>query len=1011
MQSKGVIRLVAIIIAVACLYQLSFTWVTNHQESKAKEHAAAVMAAAEKNPNFSANDELNRTFRLDSLYNASEKYYLDSISAEKVFFAFTYKECKDKELNLGLDLKGGMNVTLEVSVIDILKALANNSTSPEFNEALKLAVQNQAVSRADFVSLFGEAWDKVAPGQPLSKVFATYELRERIKPETSNAQVLTILREEAESAIANSFNVLRNRIDRFGVTQPNIQRLGKSGRILVELPGVKEPDRVRKLLQGTASLEFWKTYDNQREIAPLLTEANRLIHDMNAAQNSADTTGQNGLDSLVQQQKNAQDWAKEYPLFAVLQPYVDQQGQPISGACIGMAHYRDTGKVMKYLNMPQVRALFPRDFRPLWSVKPNANDKAGVMFDLVAIKADARDGKAPLDGAAVTDARKAFSNNGTPEVDMSMNAVGAKIWAQLTKEAVGPDDKGVSNRCIAVVLDGAVYSYPRVNQEITGGRSQITGHFSVQEADDLANVLKSGKLPAPARIIQEAVVGPSLGQESIDAGMLSFLLAFIMVLLYMLLFYNGAGLAANFALITNVLFLFGALASFGAVLTLPGIAGIVLTLGMAVDANVIIYERIKEELRAGKSLRMAVTDGYKNAYSAIIDGNLTTIITGLVLFFFGSGPIQGFATTLVVGIITSLITSIFITRLLFEARLAKGKNISFSNKFTKEFLAHTHFDFVAIRKYAYIFSISVTVIGLAFIFTKGFTYGVDFTGGRTYVVRFDKQISLNDVREALLQEFDSGATEVKQFGAESQVKVTTTYMIEDESAASDSLVDRKLYHALNGFFANGIALPEFLSTLENPNGIISSEKVGPTIADDLKRDSVFAVLIALGAIFLYIAARFRNWYWGLGGLLSIVHDAIFVISFFSIFSGLLPFSLDVDQTFIAAVLTIIGYSINDSVVIFDRIREYRTLYPKRDLRTNVNEALNSTLSRTLNTGGTTLVVLLMIAIFGGEVIRGFSVALSIGIIIGTYSSIFVGTPIVYDFYARSEKKKLESAKK
>ena len=1010
MQSKGIIRLVAIIIAVACLYQLSFTWVTGHQESKAKNYAAAAVAVAERDPNFSVDDELNRTFRLDSLYNAREKYYLDSIAAEKVFFAFTYKECKDKELNLGLDLKGGMNVTLEVSVVDIVRTLANNSASPEFNEALKQAIQNQSASRSDFVTLFGEAWDKVAPGQPLSKVFATYELRESIKPETTNAQVLSVLRDQAESAIANSFNVLRNRIDRFGVTQPNIQRLGRSGRILVELPGVKEPDRVRKLLQGTASLEFWKTYDYPREIYPMLVEADRLIRDLTAADETADET-KTGLDSLIQQ-NNTQNMAKEYPLFSVLQPHVDGQGQPVPGACIGLVHYRDTGKVMKYLNMPQIRALFPRDFRPMWGVKPYKYDKSGVNYELVAIKADARDGRAPLDGGVITDARKSFGNTGgTPEVDMAMNAIGAKTWAQLTKEAFGPDEKGISQRPIAVVLDGAVYSYPRVNGEIPNGRSAISGDFTVQEADDLANVLKSGKLPAPAHIIQEAVVGPSLGQESINAGMISFLLAFLMVLLYMLIFYHGAGVAANFALLTNVLFLFGALASFGAVLTLPGIAGIVLTLGMAVDANVIIYERVKEELRAGKSLRMAVTDGYKNAYSAIIDGNLTTIITGIVLFFFGSGPIQGFATTLVVGIITSMITSIFVTRLIFEARLSRGKRISFSTKFTENFLANTKIDFVDIRKYAYIISGSVLVICFAFLFTKGFSYGVDFTGGRTYVVRFDQQVVLNDVRSAVTNEFDEGACEVKQFGAESQVKITTTYMINDESSEVDSLVNLKLHKALNSFFRNGISLPEFLSTLENPNGITSSEKVGPTIASDLKRDSVFAVIFALGAIFLYIAGRFRNWYWGLGGLLSIVHDTIIIVGFYSIFSGWLPFSLDVDQTFIAAVLTIIGYSINDSVVIFDRIREYRTLFPKRDLRSNINEALNSTLSRTVNTGGTTLVVLIMIAIFGGEVIRGFSIALSIGVIVGTYSSIFVGTPVVYDFYSRREKKKLAGVKK
>jgi SecD/SecF fusion protein len=699
---------------------------------------------------------------------------------------------------------------------------------------------------------------------------------------------------------------------------------------------------------------------------------------------------------------NSQDWAKEYPFFSLLRPYVDQNGQLMPGACIGTAHYRDTGKIMRWLNTPHVRALFPRDFRPLWTVKPSQQDPSGVTYELVAIKANTRDGKAPLDGGVVTDARKSFSNMGAPNVDMAMNAEGARIWARLTADNI--------NRQIAIVLDDAVYSYPRVNNEISGGRSEITGNFTVQEADDLANVLNSGKLPAPARIIQEAVVGPSLGQESINAGLISFVLAFAMVLLYMLFFYSFAGVVANVALLCNVLFLFGALASFGAVLTLPGIAGIVLTLGIAVDANVIIYERIKEEIRAGKGLRLAIADGYKNAYSAIIDSNLTSIIVGLVLFSFGSGPVQGFATAFVVGIITSLITSIFVTRLIFEARLNSGKNISFDIPLTRNFLADTKVNFIGIRKVAYVFSIAAMVIAVGSVFTKGFSYGVDFTGGRTYVVRFDQQISLNDVRSALLDEFQE-ATEVKQFGAESQVKVTTTYKIDDESGAVDSLVNNKLHTALKGFFTSEIPYDEFVSTLDNPNGIISSEKVGPTIADDLKRDSVVAVLISLIAIFLYIAVRFRNWYWGLGGLVSLAHDALFVIGFFSLFSGVLPFNLDVDQTFIAAVLTVIGYSINDSVVIFDRIREYHTLYPKRDLKTNINEALNSTLSRTVNTAGSTLVVLVMIAIFGGEVIRGFSIALIIGVIVGTYSSIFVGTPVVYDFYARKIKKEEATQKK
>ncbi|MPM07797.1 hypothetical protein SDC9_54106 [bioreactor metagenome] len=1011
MQSKGAIKLVAILIALACIYQLSFTWATRNQEKKAKVYAVAAVEAEKVSPAFALVSDLEKPFYLDSLRLAKERFYLDSITAEKVFLGFTYKQIKEKEINLGLDLRGGMNVMLEVKVYDLVNALSNYNNNPLFVQAMGQAQANMASSRTDFITLFAEEWDKVAPGQRLSQIFGTYEMRDRIKPETSNSDVITVIREEAESAISNSFNVLRNRIDRFGVTQPNIQKLGNSGRILVELPGVKDPERVRKLLQGTASLEFWETYEN-KEIYQYLAEADNSIKNM-LADVEAVTPVQEDTTAIAAEvsdsAKVAQELiagittdslsmdeaavAKQNPLFFLLNPNVSQ-GQLLPGACIGRAHYRDTAKIGTWLRLPQIQAIFPADLRPMWSVKPI--DASNTIFELVAIKANTRDGRAPLDGGVVTDARRAFGNNSAvPEVSMAMNAEGARIWATMTANNIG--------RQIAIVLDGMVYSYPVVNGEIPGGQSSISGHFTIEEADDLANVLKSGKLPAPAKIVQDTVVGPSLGSESINAGLISFVIAFLLVLVYMILFYNGAGLVANIALLSNVLFLFGALTSFGAVLTLPGIAGIVLTLGMAVDANVIIYERIKEELRAGKGLGLAITDGYKNAYSAIIDGNLTTIITGIVLAVFGSGPVQGFATTLVIGIITSLITSIFVSRLIFDWRLKRKKNITFDNKYTRNFLQNTTIDFVAMRKYAYIFSISVTVIGLAFIFTKGFSYGVDFTGGRTYVVRFDQEVSTENVRSAVLAEFEEGI-EVKQFGGANQMKVTTKYMIDSDDAETDKIVDGKLYNALNVLYANGITYEEFTSTTDNPNGIIQSEKVGPTIADDIKRDAVIAIVFALFAIFLYIAARFRNWSWGTGGVVALLHDAIFTMSFFSIFTGILPFSLDVDQTFIAAILTIIGYSINDTVVIFDRIREYKTLYPKRDLKSNINEALNSTLARTINTGGTTLVVMLAIAIFGGEVIRGFSVALIIGIVIGTYSSIFVGTPIVYDIVSKREEK-------
>ena len=1011
MQSKGAIKLVAILIALACIYQLSFTWATRNQEKKAKVYAVAAVEAERVSPAFALVSELEKPFYLDSLRLAKERFYLDSITAEKVFLGFTYKQIKEKEINLGLDLRGGMNVMLEVKVYDLVNALSNYNNNPLFVQAMGQAQANMASSRTDFITLFAEEWDKVAPGQRLSQIFGTYEMRDRIKPETSNSDVITVIREEAESAISNSFNVLRNRIDRFGVTQPNIQKLGNSGRILVELPGVKDPERVRKLLQGTASLEFWETYEN-KEIYQYLAEADNSIKNMLAdvevvtpVQEDTTAVAAEVSDSAKVAQEliagittdslsmDEAAVAKQNPLFFLLNPNVSQ-GQLLPGACIGRAHYRDTAKIGTWLRLPQIQAIFPADLRPMWSVKPI--DASNTIFELVAIKANTRDGRAPLDGGVVTDARRAFGNNSAvPEVSMAMNAEGARIWATMTANNIG--------RQIAIVLDGMVYSYPVVNGEIPGGQSSISGNFTIEEADDLANVLKSGKLPAPAKIVQDTVVGPSLGSESINAGLISFVIAFLLVLVYMILFYNGAGLVANIALLSNVLFLFGALTSFGAVLTLPGIAGIVLTLGMAVDANVIIYERIKEELRAGKGLGLAITDGYKNAYSAIIDGNLTTIITGIVLAVFGSGPVQGFATTLVIGIITSLISSIFVSRLIFDWRLKRKKNITFDNKYTRNFLQNTTFDFVKIRKYAYIFSVSVILIGSAFIFTKGFSYGVDFTGGRTYVVRFDKDISSEDVRAAVLAEFNEGI-EVKQFGGSNQMKITTKYMIDNDNAETDKLVDEKLYNALNGLYANGITYSEFTSTTDNPNGIIQSEKVGPTIADDIKRDAMIAIVFALFAIFLYIAARFRNWSWGSGGVISLAHDAVFTMTFFSIFSGILPFSLDVDQTFIAAILTIIGYSINDTVIIFDRIREYRTLYPKRELRDNINEALNSTLARTLNTAGTTLVVMFAIALFGGEVIRGFSVALLVGILVGTYSSIFVAAPIVYDIVSKRENK-------
>ncbi len=1000
MQSKGWIRLVAILLAIASIWQLSFTAVTSIQEKKAEKFAEKAAVAAQNSAAFAQVPENDQAYYLDSIRKEQNRVFIDSISSKKVFLWNTYKDCKAKEINLGLDLKGGMNVMLQVQLQDLVKAISGDNTDPAFQKALALAKERSVNSREDYITLFADAWKEVGNGQRLSQIFGTYEMKDKIKPESSDADVISVIREEAESAVANSFNVLRNRIDRFGVTQPSIQKLGNSGRILVELPGVKEPERVRKLLQGTASLEFWETFTSQ-ELSGYLTEADAKLAEILAGE--SDTTAvaepaeaqnatEEGTDSLLtaeikQNQSNEAEinaYRKAHPLFSVLNP------SGANNACIGFASAIDTAKINRYFAMPQIAEIFPAEFKPMWSVKPSEYVQAENVFELVAIKATSRDGKAKLDGGVITDARVVYDHgsNGEPSVSMSMNAEGANVWARMTSDNVG--------RQIAIVLDGMVYSYPNVQNAITGGSSSITGHFTPDEATDLVNVLKSGKLPAPATIIQEQVVGPSLGAKSINAGMISFLIAFILVLVYMIFFYQGAGLAADIALLCNVLLLFGVLVSFGAVLTLPGIAGLVLTMGMAVDANVIIYERIKEELAAGKGLGKAVADGYSNAYSAIIDGQVTTLLTGIVLFVFGSGPVQGFATTLIIGIITSVLTSIFITRLIFDDRIEKGKNVTFENNLTKNFLKNTHFDFIAARKWSYIISGALIVISIVSIFTKGFTYGVDFTGGRTYVVRFDQPVTAEQVRDAAAAEFD-GAVEVKQFGGESQMKITTQYKNDQESTDVDAEVESMLYEALKPFFAEkDITLDEFRSTLDNPNGIISSDKVGPTIANDMKRDAIIAVILSLLVIFAYIAFRFKGWTWGLGGVVSLAHTAIIVIGFFSLFSGILPFNLDVDQTFIAAILTIIGYAINDNVVIFDRIREYRTLHPNVDVRSNTNLAINATLTRTVNTSVSTLVTMLAIAIFGGESIRGLAVALILGICIGTYASIFIGTPVMYD---------------
>ena len=987
MQGKGAVKLFAILLVIGCIYQLSFSFITRGVEKKAAAYAAAY-------------DESEQSVR--------EAYYLDSVQNQPVFSLlglkdFTYKECKEKEVNLGLDLKGGMNVMLEIEVQDLVKSLAGESQNdPAFVAAIEKANEALKAGTDDYIGEFAKAYAETSNGGSLATIFVSPD-RQDITPNSTNDEVLKVLRDETDAAIAASFNILRSRIDHFGVTQPNIQRLPNSNRILVELPGVKEPERVRKLLQGSASLEFWVTYTTD-EVLPILAEADALIKQSTEApaeEQAAEATAEAASD-LVSEVANATTTEEavegasrfsreQNPLFALLDPSYS------GGAIVGAAAAADMAAINEYLARPEIQNLFPADLKFMWGIK--GEEVFGGRFALYALRSV--DGKPAMDGSAVSTAQSQYSDrSANAEVNLIMNSNGASQWAQLTGQNIG--------KPIAIVLDGYVYSAPNVINKIEGGSSRITGNFTIQEADDLANVLKSGKVPAPARIIQDTVVGPSLGAESINAGMFSFVLAFILVLLYMGLFYKTAGWMADLALILNIFLLMGVLVSFGAVLTLPGIAGIVLTMGMAVDANVIIYERIKEELRAGKGLSAAIKDGFSNAYSAIIDGQLTTIITGIVLFVFGTGPVQGFATTLVIGILTSLFCAIFITRMLIERVEAKWGKISFSRSWSENWLANVSFDFIGKRKSSYILSGSLILLSVISLATIGLNTGVDFTGGRTYVVRFDQTVSAEEVRSALEKTLVSddatmSSLEVKQYGDENQMRIMTQYKFDDTSEETTAEVDALIYEAVKGFYSYPISLDAFVSTQEDFNGIISSEKIGPAIAKDMVFNAFYAVLFSLIAIGLYITVRFKHWQWATGATLALAHNAFLVIGIFSMLYSIMPFSLEVNQAFIAAILTIIGYSINDTVVIFDRIREYITLFPKRDMRSNINSAICSTLSRTLNTSGTTLVTLLAIFIFGGETLRGFIFALLLGVVIGTYSSVFVATPIAYDILRKKEK--------
>ena len=994
MQNKGLIRLLSITLALVCLYQLWFSYVTVRVEDKAKDYA---MTRAKKEAGSNATQE-----QREQLAKRYDTYYLDSISGQPVYNflglkKYTYREVSEFAIPLGLDLKGGMNVTMEISVVDLIRSLSGYSTDSTFNAALRLASRMQKTSQEDYVTLFDKAFTQIDPNAKLAAVFNTVELRDRINFNSSNSDVLKVLKSETDAAIDNSFQILRNRIDRFGVSQPNIQQLQTKGRILIELPGVKDEQRVRKLLQGTANLEFWETHENS-EVYPFLLEANKRLREVqsitkanpsDSAKAAADTTKAGGLVGEIKKQANdtlaaanKSDIAKNFPLFSVLTPNTSREGQLMRGPVVGYAHVRDTARVDEILNMPQIKSVFPRTMLFRWTAKPI--EKEGNIYQLIALKVTNRDGRAPLDGAVITDARQDFAQNkASSVVEMSMNAEGSKVWGRMTRENVG--------RSVAVVLDNYVQSFPTVQGEIPNGRTEISGNFTIEEAKDLANMLKSGKMPATATIVAEEVVGPTLGAESIHSGLISFGLAFLLVLGYMLFFYSrGAGLAANVALIVNLFFLMGILASLGATLTLPGIAGIVLTMGMAVDANVLINERIEEEIRAGKGIRLAVKDGFTHAYSAIIDGQVTTLLTGIVLYIFGSGPIQGFATTLIIGIITSLFTSIFIARLWIEWRLEKGQKITFVSDHTKEWLRHVNIPFLQKRHFFYYFSGTLIAISIFSVIFKGMNYSIDFKGGRTYVVRFEKDVKVQDVANALSPLFGS-SPEVKTYGGNNQVRITTDYKVDQETAEVDQEIEGLLYKGLETFIPANVSQDQFLSQYK-----LQSQKVGPTISSDLKKQAGWAVFFALIIIALYITVRFRNWAFGLGGLASLAHDAIITIGAFSLLDGILPFSLSVDQSFVAAILTIIGYSINDTVIVFDRIREYVHLHPKQDSITTYNNAMNSTLRRTFSTSLTVLVVLLAIFLFGGTSIKGFTFALLFGIFIGTYSSVFVATPIAYD---------------
>ncbi len=987
MQNKGLITVFAIALGLASLYQLSFSWVANSVAGDAEEFSAG-----------------------DSEVKAA---YLDSMMTQEVYpmLGYTYAEVKKREMNLGLDLKGGMNVILEVSVKDVLKGVVANAQDPMFVQAISNTDAAQSQGQNNYLNTFFSEFDKLSEatggGRLLSdaSLFGTPEMTEKVGFNASNEAVQAEIRRDVEAAISNVFTVLRARIDQFGVVQPNIQRLEGTGRILVELPGVKDPARVQKLLQSTAELQFWNMYEGA-EVLPFLVSVNERMRDLVEAEKVEDTPtesfeefsidGTAETDSASADSDSTDVLSNNNPFFEVFRPMVSETGQSTQGPRVGYALIRDTAKVNAMLKRQEIVQIMNQELRNvkfLWSNKPEPDSD---IITLLAIKTN-REGTPELDGGVIVDARPDLDEYNRNIVTMAMNGSGAQKWQRLTAEAAAQTPK----RSVAVVLDNYVYSYPQVQNEIAGGRTQITGNFTAEEASDLANILRAGKLDAPARIIQADVVGPSLGKEAIADSINSFAIALAFVLLYMFFYYSGAGLVANLALLVNMFFIFGILNSFGAVLTLPGMAGIVLTIGMAVDANVIIFERIREELRLGKGLRAALVDGYKNSNSAIIDANVTTLIVGIILYSFGTGPIRGFATTLIIGILTSLFSALFISRVVFERRLSNKKEIKFSTKTTANWYTNINFDFLSKRKLAYIVSSVVIVIGLASLFTKGLNLGVDFVGGRSFQVRFDQSVEVSEVAESLSEvlidaEGNSFTPVVKTLGESNQVIITTNYRIDETGASVDEDITNKLYAGVSGFFAEEMSRDNFFTDeSDEAIGLVGSRVVGPTIADDIKTGAIYSIIFSLIVVFLYILGRFRKWQFSLGAVAALLHDVLFVLGLFSILDGVLPFQLEVDQAFIAAILTVIGYSLNDTVVVFDRIRE-NLGSRKANFEAGVNKSLNQTLSRTFNTSLTTLFVLLVIFLFGGEVIRGFMFALLVGVLVGTYSSLFIATPVMFD---------------